>query len=78
MIQAKFTFEEKQLEFINNYAELGFKDKSSLVRSAIEKFIKDLDQQKLAESAEVYAEIYKNDKELRELTNSAMNDWPEK
>lgn len=77
MIQAKFTLEEKQLEFINNYSELGFKDKSSLVRSAIQKLIKDVERQKLAESAEVYADIYKTDKQLKDLTESAINDWPE-
>ncbi|MBU0558612.1 MAG: hypothetical protein KJ799_02595 [Bacteroidetes bacterium] len=58
------------------YRELGFKDKSSLVRSAIEKFIRSVEKQELIKSAKLYAEIYEEDSELRDLTNSAIEDWP--
>jgi len=40
MQQAKISFDENQIEFLNKYEELGFKDKSSLVRSAIEVYKK--------------------------------------
>ncbi len=76
MQQAKISFDENHIKFLNKYQELGFKDKSSLVRSAIEHFIKTLEKQKLANSARLYAEIYKEDSELRDLTNSAIEDWP--
>ena len=76
MQQAKISFDENQIIFLNRYQELGFKDKSSLVRSAIEEFIKSVEKQKLAKSAKLYAEIYKEDSELRDLTNLAIEDWP--
>ena len=76
MQQAKISFDESHIKFLNKYLELGFKDKSSLVRSAIEEFIKSVEKQKLAKSAKLYAEIYKEDSELRDLTNSAIEDWP--
>ncbi len=76
MQQSKISFNEKHIKFLNKYQELGFKDKSSLVRSAIDDFIKSVEKQKLAKSAKLYAEIYKEDSELRDLTNSAIEDWP--
>jgi metal-responsive CopG/Arc/MetJ family transcriptional regulator len=76
MQQAKISFDEKHIKILNKYQELGFKDKSSLVRSAIDDFIKSVEKQKLAKSAKLYAEIYKEDSELRDLTNSAIEDWP--
>ena len=76
MQQAKISFDEGQIKILNRYKELGFKDKSSLVRSAMEEFIKSVERQKLTKSAKLYAEIYKEDKELRDLTNSAIKDWP--
>ena len=76
MQQAKISFDENHIKFLNKYQELGFKDKSSLVRSAIEDFIKSVEKQKLANSAKLYAEIYKEDLELRDLTDSAIEDWP--
>lgn len=77
MRQAKISFEKEQINFIQRHREFGFKDKSSLVRSAIDEFIKKIENQKLAESARLYAEIYKEDDELKELTDSSINDWPE-
>jgi hypothetical protein len=76
MQQAKISFDENHIIILNKYQELGFKDKSSLVRSAIDDFIKSVEKQKLAKSAKLYAEIYKEDSELRDLTNSAIEDWP--
>ncbi len=76
MQQAKISLNESQINFLDKYRELGFKDKSSLVRSAIEEYIRFIEKQKLVKSAELYAEIYKQDSELRELTNSAIEDWP--
>jgi hypothetical protein len=76
MEQAKISFEKDHITFLNKYQELGYKDKSSLVRSAIEHFIKSVEKQKLAKSAKLYAEIYREDSDLRNLTNSAIEDWP--
>jgi len=77
MTQAKISFDENQIKFLNKYQELGFKDKSSLVRSAIEEYKKFLEKQKLIKSAGLYNEIYNDDPELKDLTSQAIEDWPE-
>jgi len=77
MIQAKFGLEEAQIEFLNQYEKYGFKDKSSVIRAALERLKKELEREKLKASAELYAEVYEQDKELQELTESATTDWSE-
>ncbi len=77
MTQTKISLEENQIKFINKYSELGFKDKSSLVRMALEEFRKLVEKQKLTESAQVYAELYAEHNELKEFTKTAINGWPE-
>jgi hypothetical protein len=77
MRQAKFSCHEKQLEFLNNYQDYGFKDKSALVRESLDLLREKLEAQKLRESADLYAEVYREDSELRILTDSAAQGWPE-
>lgn len=77
MTQAKFSLEESHVDFLNRFKKYGFKDKSALIRTALERLEKELEMEKLKASAEVYASLYENDKELQELTNSAMAEWPE-
>lgn len=36
MLQAKFSLKETQAQFLNNFKLYGFKDKSSMLREAIE------------------------------------------
>ena len=76
MQQVKISLKEEQVDFINNYSKFGFKDKSSAVRTAINEYQNKLEEKELMKSAELYAEIYEQDEELRDLTNSAMEDWP--
>ena len=76
MQQIKISLKDDQIDFISNYSNFGFKDKSSAVRAAIDEYRKRLDKKELMKSAELYAEIYEQDEELRDLTNSAMEDWP--
>jgi metal-responsive CopG/Arc/MetJ family transcriptional regulator len=73
MQQAKISLSENQIRFIEKYQELGFKDRSSLVRTAIEEYIKSLHKQALIQSAKLYAEVYEEDSDLKELTNSALD-----
>lgn len=40
MHQAKVSMAESQIEFIKQYSHFGFKDKSSMVRAAIEELRK--------------------------------------
>ncbi|MCB0306378.1 MAG: hypothetical protein KDI38_21635 [Calditrichaeota bacterium] len=77
MVQAKFSLEASQIDFLNLYKEYGFKDKSALIRAAIDRLKKDLEMQKISQSAELYAKLYEEDFETRDLTESALSGWPE-
>ena len=77
MIQAKFSLEETQAQFLNQYKIYGFKDKSALIRSALNRLQKELEKEKLKVSADLYAELYAEDEEIRALTESAISGWPE-
>jgi len=77
MLQAKFSIGSEQAKFIENYKDYGFKDKSELVRKAINLLQEELEEKSLRESAELYAEIYEQEEELRELTQAAIEGWPE-
>jgi hypothetical protein len=77
MLEARFKIEKSQNEFLNKYNVYGFKDKNSMIREAIKHFKKDLQIRNLSKSADLYAEIYKNDSELQDLTNSSIDGWPE-
>jgi len=77
MLQAKFSVEEVQARFLNNYKAYGFKDKSSMLRAAINHFKKEFELERLKKSADLYSEIYSEDKDLKELTEIAATGWPE-
>jgi hypothetical protein len=76
MTQAKFTLDRSHIDFLEQFKDHGFKDKSSIVRLALDKLAQELEQQDLARSADLYAELYQEDEELRQLTGAAMIDWP--
>lgn len=77
MLQAKFSVEETQARFLNNYRDYGFKDKSSMLRAAISHFKKEFELKRLKKSADLYSEIYSEDKDLKELAETAATGWPE-
>ena len=77
MLQAKFSVEEVQVHFLNNFKAHGFKDKSSMLRAAIDHFKKDKELESLKKSADLYAEIYSKDGDLKELADTAVAGWPE-
>lgn len=77
MPQTKFICKEDQAAFLNRHKEYGFKDKSSMIREALDLLKKEKECQKLRESADLYAEVYDEDPELKKLTASAMQGWPE-
>jgi hypothetical protein len=76
-MQAKFSVHENQAVFLNSYKEYGFKDKSSMMREALNLLKKELELNKLRQSADLYAEIYSEDAELKALTDAAVQEWPE-
>jgi hypothetical protein len=77
MQQAKFSCQESQVEFLNNYKNYGFKDKSAMVRASLNLLREKLEAQTLRESADLYAETYMEGSELKALTTSALQGWPE-
>jgi Arc/MetJ-type ribon-helix-helix transcriptional regulator len=76
MIPTKVTLEQSQIDFLAQFKTLGFKDKSSLVRSALNQLQQQIQKQELERSADLYAEIYEEDEDLQQLTALAGNDWP--
>jgi hypothetical protein len=76
MIQAKFSLNEAHLLVLEDCKKYGFKDKSALVRAAIDLLSRQIEQQRLQESAALYAEVYEQDDETREWTEGAVTAWP--
>jgi len=77
MVQAKFTIDEGHIHFLNHHKKYGYKDKSAVIRAALNRLQKELEQEKLKMSADLYAKLYEEDKQLQELTESAIAEWPE-
>ena len=77
MQQAKFSLTPSLSEFLNNYKLYGFKDKSSMVQIALLRLKEEIEMQELKQSADLYTEVYEEEAELRELTETAISDWPE-
>ncbi len=77
MLQAKFSLDETQIDFLKNYKTFGFKDKSTMVREALKRLKEEIELQNLQESADLYRQVYTKNSELQELTESSIEGWPE-
>lgn len=77
MHQAKFSLTLSLIEFLNGYKAYGFKDKSAMVRAALLRLQEEMELQKLKQSADLYAEVYAEEADLPELTETALAGWPE-
>jgi Arc/MetJ-type ribon-helix-helix transcriptional regulator len=77
MIQAKFSLDAAQVAFLEQHQIYGFKDKSEAVRFALQSLQQSLQQRHLEESAELYAQLYEEDSEIKDLAEMALADWPE-
>lgn len=77
MLQAKYSVEENQAHFLSNYKTYGFRDKSSMLRAALDHFMKEMELESLKKSADLYSEIYSREDDLKELTETAVSGWPE-
>lgn len=77
MQQFKFSLEQPEINFLENFQLYGYRDKSSLVRAALEYFQKILEEEQLRQSAQLYAEIYAEEADLHRLTEAAIEGWPE-
>jgi Arc/MetJ-type ribon-helix-helix transcriptional regulator len=74
MISTYVSLEEGQLDFVNQYQRYGFKDQNELIQAALRRLQGELELRHLQESADLYAELYEDDRELQDLTNSALLD----
>jgi len=77
MQKVKITIEKQHMDFLNRHSNLGFKSKSSMVRTALNELLKKFETERLQESAALYAEIYNQDDDLKNLAEAAISDWPE-
>ena len=77
MQQAKFSLSPPLIEFVGNYQQYGFKDRSSLVRAALTRLKEEKERYLLEQSADLYAALYAEDADLQELTDAALVGWPE-
>lgn len=76
MIQAKFSLAESHIQFVNQCKQLGFKDKSDVVRTALDRLAAEVATHRLQESAALYAEVYEEDNETKDWTDAALSEWP--
>jgi Arc/MetJ-type ribon-helix-helix transcriptional regulator len=76
MAQAKFTIEQSHIDFLEQFRDRGFKDKSEIVRLALDRLAQELETQELIQSTEAYAQLYREDEELQQLTDVASLNWP--
>lgn len=77
MQQVKCNLTPEVFELLCNYKLYGFTDRSSMVRTALIRLRDELKLANLRQSAELYAEVYEEDSELHELTETAIQEWPE-
>ena len=77
MIQAKFSLQEDQVQFLEQYKIYGFKNKSALIREALDLLRQEMEARALQQSADLYSEVYEADADLKNLTESAVEGWPE-
>lgn len=77
MQQAKFSLTPPLVDFLNHHQAYGYRDRSEMVRSALQRLRDELELQSLRESADLYAEVYAEELELQALTEAALEGWPE-
>ncbi len=75
MVQAQFNLEESLWTFVQQSGQYGFQNQDELIRVALGKLRQEL--YSLEMSADLYAEVYAEDKDLQALTDSAIAGWPE-
>ncbi len=76
MKQHTFKLDESSIKFLDRCQEYGFQEPNEVVITALQKLQLALEADKLQESANLYAEIYEDDQELQELTESGLEEWP--
>lgn len=77
MQQAKFSLTPTLTQFLSQYKLYGYKDKSAMIQAALLRLKEEVEIQSLKQSATLYAEVYEEEPELQELTETAVAGWPE-
>lgn len=76
MYQIKLSLQDSQVEFLGRHRAYGFRDRSELVRKALEFFQREIEQRELEESASLYAQLYGEDDEAKQWVAGSAEDWP--
>ena len=74
-LELNLKLNESQANFLNHYQDYGFNSQSAMIQSALEKLKEEIEDKELEESAKLYAEIYQEDSDLQELTETACADF---
>lgn len=73
LTQKKITISSEQNEFLENYKQWGYTDQSSIVREALDRYIKEVKtkqrKRQMAEKARELLSDYKADEELTVFTD---------
>ena len=79
LTQKKFSLSHEQKQFLENYRKWGFSDQSSIVREALDRFIKELKIKKrkdlMLKKAKELLSDYTEDKELIVFTDLDGEDF---
>jgi hypothetical protein len=75
MVQAQFSLDESLWAFVQRSGDYGFENRDQLIGLALGKLQDEF--QALEASANLYAEAYAEDADLRALTDSAIVGWVE-
>ncbi len=77
--QKKFSIRGEQIKFLENYKKWGFSDKSSIVREALDRYIKEVKTQYqkrlMTQKSRELLSDYLEDKELTTLTDLDSEDF---
>ena len=71
MPQIKISLDDSNIDFVDNFRDYGYSSKSAIVDDAVKRLHRELTNKALLESAELYQQVYEEDLELQELTDSA-------
>ena len=79
LTQKKISISSEQNDFLENYKQWGFSDQSSIVRVALNQFIKEVKtkqrKNQMAEKARELLSDYRTDKELTTFTDLDGEDF---
>lgn len=79
LTQKKISISSEQKQFLENYRQWGFTDQSSIVREALNQFIKELKtkqrKSQMAQKARQLLSDYTTDKELSTFTDLDGDDF---